>query len=169
MGSNPLTGNYKTKDGHFLALTCLQAAKYWAEACEVLDRAQFAHDERFADQAGITEHHLAATEIVAEAVAERTIDEWRERFQPFSGQWAVVQTTLEASADPQTVANGYIQDCVNAAGATFQLAAAPIQFGDEPAKPGRAPEFNEHGDAILESIGMDWDTIIDLKVRGVVA
>jgi hypothetical protein len=26
----------------------------------------------------------------------------------------------------------------------------------------------EHGDAILESLGLDWDTIIDLKVRGVV-
>jgi hypothetical protein len=35
--------------------------------------------------------------------------------------------------------------------------------------PGRAPEFNEHGDAILEELGVDWDTIVDLKVRGVIA
>ena len=32
-----------------------------------------------------------------------------------------------------------------------------------------APEFNEHGDAILAELGLDWDTIVDLKVRGVVA
>jgi hypothetical protein len=50
-----------------------------------------------------------------------------------------------------------------------RLAAAPVQFDEEPPQPGRAPEFNEHGDAILESIGLDWDAIVDLKVRGVVA
>ena len=39
----------------------------------------------------------------------------------------------------------------------------------EPPAPGRAPEFNEHGDEILDELGLDWDTIVDLKVRGVVA
>ena len=51
----------------------------------------------------------------------------------------------------------------------FQLVAAPVQFDEEPATPGRAPEFNEHGDDILAELGLDWDTIVDLKVRGVVA
>ena len=46
--------------------------------------------------------------------------------------------------------------------------AAPVQFGGEPAPVARAPEFNEHGDAILEELGIDWDTIVDLKVRSVV-
>jgi hypothetical protein len=36
-------------------------------------------------------------------------------------------------------------------------------------QPRRAPEFNEHGDDILAGLGIDWDTIVDLKVRGVVA
>ena len=44
-----------------------------------------------------------------------------------------------------------------------------MQFDEEPASPGRAPELNEHGDAILAELGFDWDTIVDLKVRGVVA
>ena len=43
-----------------------------------------------------------------------------------------------------------------------------MQYGGEPAQPARAPEFNEHGDAILAELGLDWDTIVDLKVRGVV-
>ena len=81
----------------------------------------------------------------------------------------MVQDTLEAAVDPQTIANGYLQDCETAAGVPFQLVAAPVQFDEEPASPGRAPEFNEHGDAILDELGLDWDTIVDLKVRGVVA
>ena len=65
--------------------------------------------------------------------------------------------------------NGYVADCATADGTPFQLAVAPVQYGDEPASPARAPEFNEHGDAILESLGFDWDRIVDLKVRGVVS
>jgi hypothetical protein len=49
------------------------------------------------------------------------------------------------------------------------LAAAPIQYDGEAAQPTRAPEFNEHGDAILTDLGLGMDAIIDLKVRGVVA
>jgi crotonobetainyl-CoA:carnitine CoA-transferase CaiB-like acyl-CoA transferase len=81
----------------------------------------------------------------------------------------MVQDTLEAAADPQTVANGYVQDCENADGVAFKLAAAPVEYGGTPTRPQRAPEFNEHGDAILGGLGLDWDTIVDLKVRGVVA
>ena len=86
----------------------------------------------------------------------------------FSGQWVVVQDTLEAASDPQTVANGYVADCATADGTPFRLAAAPVQYDEKPAVPNRAPEFNEHGDAILEELGFDMDTILDLKVRGVV-
>jgi crotonobetainyl-CoA:carnitine CoA-transferase CaiB-like acyl-CoA transferase len=80
-----------------------------------------------------------------------------------------VQNTLEAAADPQTEANGYVQECATADGTPFKLIAAPIQYDGVAAKPGRSPEFNEHGDAILAGLGIDWDTIVDLKVRGVVA
>jgi crotonobetainyl-CoA:carnitine CoA-transferase CaiB-like acyl-CoA transferase len=108
-------------------------------------------------------------EILRTAFGERTLDEWRERLADFVGQWTVVQDTLECAADPQTVANGYVQECRTAGGDSFRLAAAPVQFDEQPAVPRRAPEFNEHGDAILEELGLDWDTIVELKVRGVVA
>jgi hypothetical protein len=35
--------------------------------------------------------------------------------------------------------------------------------------PARAPEFNEHGDQILGDLGLDWEAIVELKARGVVA
>jgi crotonobetainyl-CoA:carnitine CoA-transferase CaiB-like acyl-CoA transferase len=49
------------------------------------------------------------------------------------------------------------------------MAGAPVQFNEEPPATQRAPDFNEHGDAILAELGLDWDTVVDLKVRGVVA
>ena len=166
---NPLVSNYRTKDDRFVSLCCLQPAKYWAEACAVVDRPELAEDERFADAATILQNGAAGREAFAEAFAERSLDEWRDRLRDFSGQWAVVQDTLEAAVDPQSVANGYVLDCATAQGVAFKLATAPVQFDEEPPAPKRAPDFNEHGDAILEALGLDWDTIVDLKVRGVVA
>ena len=169
IGANPLTRSYETKDGRTLAFTCLQGGKYWPLLCEAISRSDVAGDPRFADQASLMANNLAAAEILTEAFASATLDEWRERLAPFAGQWAVVQNTLEAAVDPQTVANGYLQECHTAAGTPFNLVAAPVQFDEEPAVPHRAPDFNEHGDAILAELGLDWDTIVDLKVRGVVA
>jgi crotonobetainyl-CoA:carnitine CoA-transferase CaiB-like acyl-CoA transferase len=166
---NPLVGNYETKDGKFLSLCCLQAGKYWPEICEVVGRPELATDERFADAKTINENVAVATELLRDAFAERTADEWRQRFAGFSGQWTMVQDTLEAADDPQAVTNGYVQECETAEGVPFKLAAAPVEYDGEPAKPKRAPEFNEHGEAILEGLGLDWDTIVDLKVRGIVA
>jgi crotonobetainyl-CoA:carnitine CoA-transferase CaiB-like acyl-CoA transferase len=168
-GGNPLVGNYRTKDDRYVSLCCLQVGKYWAEACRLIGRPQLADDERFADNASIIANGPAAVALIAEAFAERTLDEWREVLADFSGQWTIVQDTLEAAADPQTVANGYVMDCETSEGVPFALVTAPMQYGGQPAPPKRAPEFNEHGDAILTDLGLDWDTIVDLKVRGVVA
>jgi crotonobetainyl-CoA:carnitine CoA-transferase CaiB-like acyl-CoA transferase len=166
---NPLVNTYETKDGKFVSLACLQAAKYWPEACEYLGHPELATDERFADTKAITANAVEATQLVAAAFAERTGAEWRERLEPFSGQWTMVQDTLEAAADPQSVANGYVQDYTDVEGLPFRLAAPPVQFGGESPTPLRAPAFNEHGDEILADLGIDWDAIVDLKVRGVIA
>jgi len=165
---NPLSANYLTKDGRYLVFTCLQAGKYWPPLCDILGRPELATDPRFADHESLLEHSQEAQEVLRNAFAEHTLAEWRERLADFVGQWTVAQDSLEAVADPQSVANGYVQDCTTASGVPFRLVAPPVQFGGRPAPAHRAPEFNEHGDAILEELGIDWDTIVDLKVRSVV-
>jgi crotonobetainyl-CoA:carnitine CoA-transferase CaiB-like acyl-CoA transferase len=169
MGSNPLSRTYQTADDRTLWFTCLQAAKYWPLLCETVGRPELAADPRFADHASLMANNRAASDELDKVFAGATLAEWRLRLADFAGQWAVMQDTLEATEDPQTVANGYVQDCETAGGTPFRLAAAPVQFDGVPAVPGRAPGLNEHGDAILEELGFDWDAIVDLKVRGVVA
>jgi crotonobetainyl-CoA:carnitine CoA-transferase CaiB-like acyl-CoA transferase len=165
---NPLVRNYRTKDGGSLSFCCLQASRYWAELCVAVGRPELGSDPRFADHAGLLENSLAGQQLLEATFAERTVAEWRERLADFTGQWCVVQDTLECAVDPQSIANGYLQECKTAGGTPFKLVAAPVQFDGEPSPPRRAPEYNEHGDAILEELGFDWDTIVDLKVRSVV-
>ena len=166
---NPLVRNFTTKDDRQLSLCCLQASRYWAELCTLVGRPEAGTDPRFVGHDALMENTLDAQALMEAAFAERTVSEWRGQLADFTGQWCVVQDTLEAATvDPQVAANGYIQDCTTASGAAVKLVAAPIQFGGGPAPAGRSPEFNEHGDAILEELGMDWDTIVDLKVRSVV-
>lgn len=169
VGANPLSRNYTTADDRVITLTCLQGAKYWPTLCQSIGRPDLAGDERFTDQASLLANSAAATQILEAEFAAHPLQEWRRRLQSFDGQWAVVQDTLEAAEDPQTLANGYLQECHTAGGSAFRLVAAPVQYDEEPSVPRRAPEFNEHGDEILESLGLDWDHIVDLKVRGVVA
>jgi crotonobetainyl-CoA:carnitine CoA-transferase CaiB-like acyl-CoA transferase len=109
-------------------------------------------------------------ELVAEAIKQKTLEEWKAQLQGMKGQWAPVQDTVEVARDPQTIANGYLQEVHSKGGTPFTLVSTPVQFNGAPAPTSRAPEFNEHGDEILtEKLGLDWDTIVDLKVRGVVA
>jgi crotonobetainyl-CoA:carnitine CoA-transferase CaiB-like acyl-CoA transferase len=166
---NPLVVSYQTRDDRHIMLCCLQAGEYWAPLCDVIGRPELAADERFKDHESLLAHTQDAVAILEEVFLEGTLDEWRKRLKPFAGQWSVVQTVTEAALDPQSVANGYIQDCETAAGVPFQMVAVPVQYDRQSAPAGRAPEFNEHGDAILAELGLEWDTVIDLKVRGVVA
>ena len=167
--NNPLVHNYATSDKRLVALTCLQAGKYWPEMCDVIGRPELKDDERFTDAQSIMANAADAVAILQEAFASASLDEWRERLDTFSGQWAAVQNTLEVATDAQTIANGYLVQNETSGGSPYQLVSVPIQYDEQPAQSSRAPEFNEHGDAILESLGLDWDTIIDLKLRNVVA
>ena len=133
IAGNPLSRNYDTADGHVITLTCLQAGKYWAPLAECIGRPELATDPRFADHASLMANSQEAIAILSEVFAAAPLADWRERLDPFIGQWAVVQDTLEASVDPQTIANGYIQDCETADGIPFKLVAAPVQYDGEAA------------------------------------
>jgi crotonobetainyl-CoA:carnitine CoA-transferase CaiB-like acyl-CoA transferase len=166
---NPLSKNYQTKDGRWIGLCCLQAGYYWPIFTRHIGRPELAEDPRFADHETLFANHAAAMALLREEFATRTLADWCALLADFPGQWTVVRTAHEVAEDPQIAPNGYLQTCHTAAGVPFQLVAAPLQYDGQPAVPRRGPEFNEHGDAILAELGLDWDAIVDLKVRGVVA
>lgn len=167
--TNPLVGMYRTADDRFMALSMLQGFVYWPDMCRRLELSHLLDDPRFSTVETLMANAAEAGQFVAEAFASRSQAEWIERLTGAPGQWSAVQDSFEVADDPQSVANGYLQDVELADGTPFRLVATPVQFDGGPARPTRAPEFNEHGDQILlDDLGLDWDRIIELKLKGAV-
>ena len=146
----------------------LQAFHYWSDFCEHIGRKDLIADSRFDSHENLAANGAAAREVIAEEMAKRTLEEWIARLQTMKGQWTPVQNTLEVAADAQARANGYMQPATTAGGTEFELVASPVQFDEQPTKTSRSPEFNEHGDEILQEIGVDMDRIIELKACGAI-
>ena len=166
---NPLVGYYRTSDGRFLNLVMLQADRFWPEVCELLERPDLLTDERFATAPARYENRGACIEQLRAAFATRPLAQWRERMEGLKGAWAVVQTPGEILVDPQVEANGYLRPVEYPDAVTHHLVANPVQFDETPPELVRAPAMGQHTDEILENdLGLDWDTIIALKVDSVV-
>ncbi len=165
---NPLVGMHRTADERFISLVMLQADKYWADFCEHIGRPDLVTDDRFDTAEKLAANAGDAYEIISEVIATKTLTEWSERFQTLEGQWAPVQNTLEYAQDPQVIANGYVARAATSEGVEFDLVASPVQFDEQPTGTRRAPDFNEHGDAILAELGLDEETVLDLKMKGAV-
>jgi crotonobetainyl-CoA:carnitine CoA-transferase CaiB-like acyl-CoA transferase len=73
---NPLSATYQAKDGTAVALSCLQAARYWGELVALLGRPELATDERFADHQSLADHAGAASDEIAAAIGACDAAEW---------------------------------------------------------------------------------------------
>lgn len=167
---NALAGLYRTSDDRWLMLNCLQGFHYLQDALRVFGLEHLSSDPRFDSAQSYAANSPALAVMIAAVCATETLATWIARLADFTGQWSPVQDQLEVADDPQVVANGYILDVTNVDGVPFKLVAAPVQFGERPAAPGRAPAFNEHGDDILTGeLGLDMETVLELKINGVVA
>ena len=67
---------------------------------------------------------------------------------------APVNTMLEASKDPDVLANGYVTEVEYPDfGKTLKVHGAPWRFSETPAQAGRAPALGEHNTDILTGLG----------------
>lgn len=166
--TNPLVGNYRTADDRWLVLAMLQPGRYWPEFCRHIDREDLITDERFATAEALMNNTTAAAEIVQEVLAARPLADWVTRFAGMEGQWAIAQDPWEVGQDAALRANGLIAEVLDTDGTPRELVANPVQFDEKPVQLTRAPQFAEHTDDILRSLGKSDDELIDLKVSGAV-
>ena len=164
---NPLTNWYKTADDRWIYLVLLQADRYWAELCDVMQCPELKDDERFSNMGVRFQNKEACVAVLDQIFGSATLKEWEQRFANFSGVWAPVLDVKEVHAHPQIETNGYLPELTDNDGVTFKIVAAPVSFDDQPTVPqGAAPELGQHTEDILLEAGMDWDQITAIRETG---
>jgi crotonobetainyl-CoA:carnitine CoA-transferase CaiB-like acyl-CoA transferase len=165
---NPLSNNYRTVDGRWIALVVIQPDPHWRSFCEHIGRPDLVDDQRFVNFHARMTHARELVELLDAEFAMRTLDEWRERLDGFTGVWDVNQSPEEVVDDPQVLANGYITPGQDP-GPPVLAVASPAQFDGRPLGPvPRAPEHGQHTEEVLLACGYSWDEILALKESAVV-
>jgi crotonobetainyl-CoA:carnitine CoA-transferase CaiB-like acyl-CoA transferase len=163
---NPLWNHYQCGDGQWLALSMIQADRYWARFCQVLERPEAATDPRFATMQVRGEHAAACVELLDAAFATRPRADWLARFAA-GGDFivSVVNSVDDLPDDPQMQANDYITTFEHPTFGPTKVAGLPVRLSETPGSlrlP--APEFGQHTEEVLiDLLGYDWDEIARLK------
>jgi formyl-CoA transferase len=164
---NPIVNWYRTSDGRWLYLVCLQADRFWAELCNVIDRPELADDPRFVDAGARFQNRGECVRELDATFGSKTLAEWREILTKFTGVWAPVQSFRELHEHAQVDPNGYLPTVTRDSGSSFRLVAPPMQFDDVPGAPqGPAPELGQDTELVLLDTGMDWDEISAARDAG---
>ena len=100
---------------------------------------------------------------LSELFATNKRDHWVGLLREADMVAAPVNSMLEASEDPNMIANGYVQKMSYPNGETLKIHGTPWKLSETPSKPGIAPELGAHNKEILNSLGYDDQAIENLK------
>ncbi|MDP6564074.1 MAG: CoA transferase [Alphaproteobacteria bacterium] len=129
--------------------------------------------ERGADDLGLAlvseEMKDRILDTLAELFAGDGRDRWIETLRAAGMVAAPVNTLLEASNDPDVLANGYVTEVeYPEIGETLKVHGSPWRFSETPARTGVAPKLGEHNDEILSGLGFGEAEIAGLRAREVI-
>ena len=107
--------------------------------------------------------------LLDDLFATGTRDDWVARLRGADIVSAPINTMLEASNDPDVLANGYVTEIdYPKHGKRLKVHGTPWQFSETPAKPGIAPELGDHNDAALAELGYSPAEVADLRARKII-
>jgi crotonobetainyl-CoA:carnitine CoA-transferase CaiB-like acyl-CoA transferase len=131
-----------------------------------VEKAGFAHLGEAMDSAPRRAELLA---LLDRLFATNTRDHWVAKLRAADIVSAPINTMLEAAADPDVLANGYVTEVDYAKyGKRLRVHGSPWQFSETPAKAGIAPELGEHNAEVLASLGYSEADIQGLRARKVI-
>jgi crotonobetainyl-CoA:carnitine CoA-transferase CaiB-like acyl-CoA transferase len=126
---SPLMNPYRAADGRWFFFTGLEAERHIGPVCRALGRPELLEDERFASASAMRTHRTEVIAILDEAVAQRPLADWSERFDREGVWWAVAQSPADVVVDPQLLAN---DGFVTVQGGALQSVNGPVSFSDVP-------------------------------------
>src|SRR5215510_12160258 len=166
-----LSASFNDRDGKPLVFQ-LNGARKWREAMTALGFYERLESAGFGDLGVIVsseEQRATLLRMLDELFATGSRDDWVARLRRADIVSAPINTLLEASNDPDVIANGYVTHVdYPKYGKKLKVHGTPWQFSETPAKPGIAPELGEHNQAVLCELGYSAAEIKELKTRKVI-
>ncbi len=157
---------WKTADG-FVATMAPQQGEFAAQ-CRGLGRPDIATDPRFATQRGRNRHAMELRALLEPLMAQRSTE---QIVSDFRGLGAPVGRVNERGAvldDPQVRHNGQLVEIEHGELGRVRLARAAARFDGQPVpSPSPAAHLGEHGEAVLQELGLDQQQIARLVADGV--
>jgi crotonobetainyl-CoA:carnitine CoA-transferase CaiB-like acyl-CoA transferase len=165
-----MSASFADKDGKPFVM---QLAKDdWKQALvalgfyETMEAAGFGHLGVAMDS---DEAREALLKKLGELFATGSRDDWVARLRGGDIVSAPINTMLEAVADADVIANGYVAEVdYPKYGKRLKVHGTPWQFSETPAKFGIAPELGEHNDDVLAGLGYSAAEIADFKANKVI-
>ena len=145
-GANPNYNVYRTKDGRYMSVGCLEE-KFWKNLCGVLERPDLIpviQDE--------TKYPWLKDELTA-IIATKTMEEWVELAKGSDSCFAPVLNYDEALATGQAIADEMVLDVEDPELGNYKTMGFVTKFSATPCQLyRRAPRLGEHTEEILSEI-----------------
>ena len=166
-----LSASFNDHDGKPLVLQ-LNGARHWKTAMTALGFYERLEKAGFGDLGVIItsdERRETLLRTLDDLFATGLRDDWVARLRGADIVAAPINTLLEASNDPDVLANGYVTEMAYPQyGKTLKVHGSPWQFSETPARIGVAPELGADNDDVLARLGYSAEQIRDLRERKVI-
>jgi crotonobetainyl-CoA:carnitine CoA-transferase CaiB-like acyl-CoA transferase len=165
---NPLFTWYTGSDGKSLTIGLLDP-KWWPKLCTVLGREDLPVDARFETPQLRYQNREELVAQLEQSFATRPRDEWVAALKKADVPCGPVNDYSEVAADPQILANGYIEELEHPHLGRIAVPSSPIRMSKH--KTGAqafAPELGQHTEEILLDVGYSWEEIAALKDEQVI-
>jgi len=164
-----ISASFNDRDGKPLVFQ-LTGPEDWADAMTALGFHDRLKAKGFGHLGVIIDNDQKRIELLAlldELFATGQRADWVAKLRGADIVSAPIQTMLEASNDPDVLANGYVTHVEHPKHGKLKVHGTPWQFSETPAKPGIAPELGEHNKSVLGALGYSEGEIADLAKRGI--
>ena len=159
---------YRTEDGFVCLL--IYNDKQWRSFFALLGRPELMEEERFATQAGRSQHIDAVYAFVAEQVLTRTTTAWLEAFDRADIPAMPLHTLDTLLGDPHLEAVGFFRTMEHPTEGPIRVMDVPSRWSETPpAFRSHAPLLGEHSVEVLREVGYGDAEIERMLASGVTA